>query len=110
MIHHITTSTAWQQAQNDGAYTADSLVSEGFIHFSTAEQIIATANRFYRGQTDLVLLSIDPQKLTAALLYEESEPGQLFPHLYGPLNLDAVVETRDFPPGPDGSFALPAGR
>lgn len=100
MIYHLTPRHTWQQAQEAGVYTADSLASEGFIHFSTANQVVATANRFYRRQPDLVLLIVDPLKLTAELVYEESEPGQFFPHLYGPLNLDAVLAVYDFPPGP----------
>ena len=107
-IFHITTHEAWQQALNEGVYRADSLETEGFIHCSTADQVIATANRFYHGQPALVLLVIDPEKLEAELLYEESEPGEFFPHLYGSLNLDAVTQTIDFPPNPDGSFRPPA--
>jgi len=104
MIYHITSRTAWQQAQQAGIYAADSLASEGFIHFSTAAQVLTTANRFYRGQSQLVLLAVDPQRRRAELRYEESEPGAWFPHLFGPLNLDAVVAVHDLPPGPDGRF------
>ena len=105
MIFHITTHKAWQQALKEGVYQADNLETEGFIHCSTADQVIATANRFYHGQPDLVLLVIDPEKLEAELLYEESEPGEFFPHLYGQLNLDAVTRTIDFPPDHEGSFS-----
>ena len=105
MIFHITTHDTWQQALKAGVYQADSLETEGFIHCSTVGQVIATANRFYHGRPDLLLLVIDPEKLEAELLYEE--PGEFFPHLYGSLNLDAVTKTTDFPPNPDGSFALP---
>jgi len=107
MIFHITTHDTWQQALNAGVYQADSLETEGFIHCSTVGQVIATANRFYHGQSDLLLLVIDPEKLEAGLLYEESEPGESFPHLYGSLNLDAVTQTIVFPPNPDGSFSPP---
>jgi len=107
MIFHITNHDAWQQALTTGIYTADSLETEGFIHCSTVEQVIQTANRFYAGQIGLVLLVIDNDKLEAELIYEESEPGQFFPHLYGSLNLGAVIQVLDFPPDPDGSFNLP---
>jgi uncharacterized protein (DUF952 family) len=108
-IFHITTESAWLTAQAIGGYSADSLASEGFIHLSTREQLLGTASRFYLGQTGLVVLAVDPQRLVAELRYEESEPGQLFPHLYGPLNLDAVTAVYPFPPQPDGTFRLPEG-
>lgn len=98
MIYHITHHTTWAQAQAEGRYAADTLASEGFIHFSTEAQVPGVARRFYGGQSGLVLLAVDPARLQAELRYEESEPGQWFPHLYGPLNLDAVVEVRDFNP------------
>ena len=67
------------------------------------------ANARYKGRTDLVLLVLDPARVNAEIRYEESEPGQRFPHLYGPLNLDAVIAAVPFLPAPDGTFALPAG-
>lgn len=108
-IYHITEAATWALAQAAGSYTADTLASEGFIHLSTRAQILGTANRFYHGRRDLVLLVVDPALLAAELRYEESEPGQLFPHLYGPLNLDAVTAALPFPPETDGSFRLPQG-
>lgn len=106
-IYHLTRAADWEAARPSGHYTADTLASEGFIHCSTRAQLLAVAGRFYHGQTDLVLLAIDTRRLTAELRYEESEPGQWFPHLYGPLNLDAVLAALPFPPGPDGSFTFP---
>ena len=87
---------------------------QGFIHASTREQIVETANRFYAGQDGLVLLCIDPAQLTAPLRSEAAsnaghrEGAGLFPHIYGPLNLDAVTRVLDFPCGLDGRFALPS--
>jgi uncharacterized protein (DUF952 family) len=107
MIYHIAAQAAWAAAQSAGAYTADSLASEGFIHCSTGAQVLGTAGRFFAGRRDLVLLAIDPQRLTAELRYEEGEPGVLFPHLYGPLDLRAVVGAHPFAPAADGSFAMP---
>ena len=104
MIYHITTHEAWRQALSKGFYRADSLETEGFIHCSTGAQVIHTANRFYAGRPDLVLLAIDESKLDAELIYEESEPGQHFPHLYGPLNLNAVSRALSFQPDPNGLF------
>lgn len=106
-IFHITTAATWEAAQAAGDYRADSLTSEGFIHCSTRAQLLRTAERYYRGQAGLVLLAVDVARLAAELRYEEGEPGELFPHLYGPLNLDAVRGAYSFPPQPDGSFRLP---
>ncbi|VAW33573.1 Glutathione S-transferase domain protein [hydrothermal vent metagenome] len=108
-ILHITTEAAWQTAVSAGAYRADSLASEGFIHCSTVAQLLMPANAMYKGQTDLILLKIDPSRLTAVLTYEDCyETGHQFPHIYGPLNLDAVTGFVPFPPNPDGTFSLPA--
>ena len=108
-ILHITKMRAWETAVAAGEYRADSLASEGFIHCSTVEQVLMPANAMFAGQTDLILLLIDPAKLTAELVYEDCyESGHQFPHIYGPLNLDAVTGFVDFPPNPDGTFALPA--
>ena len=98
----------WEAARVLGDYRLDTLDSEGFIHCSTPQQVLGPANALYRGQDDLVLLVIDPARLTAELVYEDCyEAGEAFPHIYGPLNLDAVVRVVPFPPLPDGSFVLP---
>lgn len=107
LIFHITSRSYWQQAQQAGAYWTDSLNTEGFIHCSTAAQVVWVANSFYRGQEDLVLLCIDPERVQAELRYDLIETGAHFPHLYGALNLDAVVQVVAFEPNADGSFALP---
>lgn len=108
-ILHITTIDDWETAVAAGEYRADSLTSEGFIHCSTPEQVLMPANAMFAGQTDLILLLIDPARLTAELVYEDCyESGHQFPHIYGPLNLDAVTGFVHFPPNPDGTFALPA--
>lgn len=108
MILHITTRTEWEQARAAGDYRADSLAAEGFIHCSTPEQVLGTANSLFRGRADLLLLVIDPSRLSAKLVYEDSyQTGMDFPHIYGPLNLDAVSDAVSFPPSPDGTFELP---
>lgn len=104
MMFHITTRSQWEQAQPLGEYRADSLESEGFIHCSTSAQLPWVANRFYRGQTGLVLLKIERDRLKARLQFDAIETGELFPHLYGSLNLDAVVQVIEFEPEADGSF------
>jgi uncharacterized protein (DUF952 family) len=105
-IFHITSRSHWQQVLEIGVYEAESLKNQGFIHFSTFEQMLATANRFFLGQSDLVLLCVEPQKLQAELKFEEVPGVGIFPHLYGVLNLDAVEEIVDFEPNTEGRFEL----
>jgi uncharacterized protein (DUF952 family) len=114
-ILHLASNDAWLASVEQGCYHADSLSTEGFIHCSKPSQIVAVANTFYRGQGGLVLLVIDSSKLEPELKWEppaEPEPtyareGELFPHIYGPLNLDAVLEVLAFEPDKDGYFTLP---
>lgn len=92
MIYHVVTKTNWEQALVQGWYAADSLATEGFIHTSKHEQVAGVLERYYAGQTDLLLLHIDETKLTAPLKYELAPSvNEEFPHIYGRLNLDAVV-------------------
>jgi uncharacterized protein (DUF952 family) len=110
ILYHITTLADWEAAQAAGSYQSDSLGAQGFIHCSTREQVLKVANRFYRGRHGLVLLAIDPTRLRPEVRYENLEGGaELFPHLYGPLNLDAVSGVHAFEPIVDGGFALPPG-
>ena len=112
MIYHITQRKAWELARSKGEYRGDTLDAEGFIHCSTSGQVVSVANSYYPGQHGLVLLCIDADKLQAELRYEGPagppvEGENLFPHIYGPLNTDAVTAVVDFEPGPDGLFSLP---
>ncbi len=108
IILHIITEDAWQTAVAEGEYRGDSLATEGFIHCATPSQVLLPANALFAGQTNLILLKIDPGRLTARLIYEDCyQSGQTFPHVYGPLNLDAVIGFIHFPPNPDGTFSLP---
>ena len=106
-ILHITPRAAWEQARQTGAYRGDTLDSEGFIHCSTVAQVIGVANARFQGRTDLILLVIDTGRLTPALRWEAAEHGELFPHIYGPLNLEAVSKVFTMEPGADGRFAFP---
>jgi uncharacterized protein (DUF952 family) len=102
-ILHITTDAGWAAAQTDGQLVTPSLAEEGFIHCSTFAQVEATANRIFRGSGDLLLLEVNVAALTAPLKWERAtDVGDEFPHIYGPLNLDAVVGTRALPEGPEG--------
>ena len=107
MILHIVSSDDWDAAQAAGLYTPPSLASEGFIHLSTPEQVLRTAGRFYAGRSDLLVVWVDPTLLTPELRYEQpppSDPGaaELFPHLYGPLELEAVIGVSPLVLGPEG--------
>ncbi|MDZ8078123.1 MAG: DUF952 domain-containing protein [Nostoc sp. SerVER01] len=106
-ILHITQRQQWEKATKLGSYRADSLDSEGFIHCSRSTQIVKVANRFFNNQKELVLLFIDLEKVQAEIRDEEAEIGELFPHIYGELNIDAVYKVIDFEAGEDGFFELP---
>jgi uncharacterized protein (DUF952 family) len=115
MILHITSRAEWNEAQTRGEYIAPSLKTEGFIHCSTEKQVLHVANAFYSGHTDLVLLKIDKTKLVPGLKWEAPAgppaPGisesDLFPHIFGPINLTAVASVLDFEADPAGMFILP---
>lgn len=93
MIYHVVTAVNWQKALQQGFYEADSLLHEGFIHTSKAEQVQGVLERYYKNQNDLLLLHIDETKLTAPLKYELAPSvNETFPHIYGRLNLDAVLK------------------
>ena len=106
-ILHFCSRDAWSAAS--GEYRGDTLISEGFIHCSTADQVHLPANALAHGRTDLVLLEIDPERLASPVRWEPGDPrnpdSMEFPHVYGPIQVDAVVAVHDFPPGPDGTFA-----
>ena len=108
MIYHITTQPAWKQAQKMGEYIPEAFSADSFIHCSDHYQIEDTANRFYASTPNLVVIEIDPDKLVSPLVYENLEGGEMtFPHIYGPLNLDAVVSQFEFDRSADGKLTLP---
>jgi uncharacterized protein (DUF952 family) len=108
MILHICPNAAWKAAQDSGSYTGDTLRSEGFIHCSTRDQVIEVADYVFRGRQGLLLLLIDETKVEAEIKYEDAGNGKLYPHVYGSLNLDAVMDAVTFSPRDDGTFELPA--
>ena len=106
-IYHILPRITWEQALAEGEYRAASLATEGFIHASTREQVADTGNRYYHGQPELVVLVIDTEKVRPEVRFDPvTLHGELthFPHIYGPLNLNAVVEVLDFSPDEQGNF------
>lgn len=106
IILHITGREQWDGAKQAGIYRGDTLDTEGFIHCSTLQQVIKTANKFFYNQKGLVLLCIDSDKVQAEIKYEGVD-NDLFPHIYGALNIDAVTSVLNFEPGEDGFFEMP---
>jgi uncharacterized protein (DUF952 family) len=105
VIYHIATRSIWDAALENGVYAPATLASDGFIHCSSADQYVDVANALFAGCTDLVLLFIDTDHLAPELRLESTSPaGPRYPHLYGPLNTDAVFEVADYKPGPTGKF------
>ncbi|GAB3778726.1 DUF952 domain-containing protein [Spirosoma horti] len=92
LIYHIVSATDWATQESQPSYEAASLQTEGFIHLSTKEQVAGTLNRYYQHVPDLLLLHVDTDKLTSDLRYERATNQELFPHLYGPLNKEAIVQ------------------
>jgi len=103
---HLTSRAVWEAARRSGVYAADTLEGQGFIHCSTAAQILRVANRFYPGQRGLVVLVLDPQRLAVEVRWEPGtdRPEELFPHIYGPISLEAVQKVAGFEPDSDGIF------
>lgn len=97
---HITTQQAWDNAQQEGEYKAESLESQGFIHMSKKEQVLGTLNLWFKNENELLLLLVNPEKLRSKLIFENGvDPkgnisANSFPHLYGPLNIDAVEKVQ----------------
>jgi uncharacterized protein (DUF952 family) len=116
-ILHISSRKQWIAATRTGQYLDPSLDTEGFIHASTLKQVLPVASSFYKGQSGLVLLEIDPKRLTSELRWEPPTgggpppgvpEGDAFPHIYGPINLDAIIQVLDFEPDENGEFLLPS--
>lgn len=107
-IYKISPAALWATAQADGVFAGAPVdVADGFIHFSTAAQVKETAAKHFKGQDGLKLVAIDAALLGAALKWEPSRGGALFPHLYGPLPLDAVLWVKDLPLDADGLHLFP---
>jgi uncharacterized protein (DUF952 family) len=110
LIYHIALAEDWEQAQATGEYTVStrglSLEQVGYIHASKEHQVEGVANAIYQDAPDLVLLTIDTDRVRAEVRVEQlAGMDEAFPHIYGPLNTDAVMEVRPFRQGPGGRFA-----
>lgn len=110
MIYHLLPRARWERQPPDELYSAASLADEGFIH-CTAERdwLLRVANHFYRDEPgEWVALVIDEARVSSEIRWEMAD-GHRFPHIYGPLNLDAIIHSVSLPRGEDGEFLLPLG-
>ena len=107
-VYKIIAADLWQAAEDSGVFTGAGIdLTDGFIHLSTAAQARRTAQLYFAGQDNLVLVAVDGASLGDALKYEPSRDGDLFPHLYGSLPLTAVLSVRPLPLGADGHHIFP---
>jgi uncharacterized protein (DUF952 family) len=103
LIYKLLSQAEWAHALALGRFEGSEVdLADGYIHFSTAAQAQETAARWFAGRSDLMLLSVEAEGLGAALKWEPSRGGDLFPHLYAPLAVDAVIVARPLGLGPDG--------
>jgi uncharacterized protein (DUF952 family) len=107
-IYKICHAALWREAELAGEFAGAAVdLADGYIHFSTVEQVPETAARHFAGVADLVLVAVDPKALGSALRYEPSRGGAMFPHLYGKLSLSAVRWVTPLPLGPNGRHQFP---
>ena len=110
MLYHICIPAEWAEAQQQGHHSPASLAKEGFVHASTKAQVVATANRYYRGHSTLFLLEIEEAAVSSSLRWEKASPtteethGQSFPHIYQVLPLDAIVRAHEWRATETGEF------
>ena len=108
LVYKILDRAEWKAADAVGVFHGSAVdLQDGFIHFSTADQMQETAARYFSGQKDLVLVAFDGSDFGMALVYEASRGGALFPHLYAALATDLAVSVDELPIGPDGSHVFP---
>jgi glutathione S-transferase len=112
MIFHIAEACDWEAAKGRGDYRVSTrgrtLADEGYIHAARREQVLAVAELWYADAGPLLLLTIDPARLSSPVRDDEVAPGSVYPHIYGPIDLDAVVAVAPIGRGADGRFVLPA--
>jgi uncharacterized protein (DUF952 family) len=107
IIYKICPAATWREAEAAGVFRGSGVDhDDGYIHFSTGLQIAETAARHFAGIDDLVLIAVDDTRLGEALKWEPARSGDLFPHLYAPLTLDAVLWARPLPRGADGRHSF----
>jgi uncharacterized protein (DUF952 family) len=104
-VFHVTDPSGWDAAQAAGQVVAPSLQAEGFVHCSTTDQLVGTIERHFGGVDELVLLELG--SALPDLVWEEGRPGEMYPHLYRPIEVSEVRRAVGWHRGPDGSVALP---
>lgn len=107
MIYKILHKSELEPFLRSGSLHQPSLEEEGFLHCSTLDQVLGVANTIYKGKADLLLLELDETRIAPMVQYDKASNGEAYPHIYGPLNADAMVRFLDFPVQADGSFILP---
>lgn len=95
IIYHIVTPETWEKFKDETEYEAESLATEGFIHCSYRNQLDGVLERYYKNQSKVILLHINPHLLDAKLVAERSTGGEIYPHIYGVINKTAIVETEE---------------
>ena len=110
IVYKITPQSDWREAEKSGVFKGAPIdLADGFIHFSTADQVAETAAKHFSGQSDLLLVAIDAGALGPALKYEVSRGGALFPHLYANLDMSSVLWAKPMPLGADGVHEISFG-
>jgi uncharacterized protein (DUF952 family) len=108
IIYKICPEPLWREAEKAGIFTGAAIdIIDGYLHFSTGQQVRETAARHFADQDDLLLIAIDGDRLGTELRYEPSRGGDLFPHLYAPLSMSAVLWVKPLPLGDDGRHVFP---
>ena len=108
IIYKILPAALWRAAKAAGRFDGTSIdLTDGYIHLSTAHQVRETAARHFSGQSDLVLVAVEADRLGEHVKWEPSRGGDLFPHLYGSLMLDEILSVQPLPLGPDGLHRFP---
>lgn len=107
LIFHLVPRKEWNNLKKESKYIPQSVEDEGFIHCSSGNQIRDTANRLFKGTRRMLLLVINTTLVEAPIKYEEdTAKGQTFPHIYGPLNMDAIIDKIRLEPEEDGTFVI----
>ena len=108
LIFKVVSAQEWSVATEQGEFLGAAIdLTDGYIHFSTADQLRETVEKHFAGQSDLLLVSVDADSLGDELKWEPSRGGALFPHLYAPLSIESVVKSTEMPLGKDGHHIIP---
>ena len=95
LIYHIVTPETWEKFKSADFYYAESLETEGFIHCSYADQLEGVLRRYYANEEKVLILTIEPEKLTSKLVSEPSTNNEIYPHIYGKINRDAIIDIKE---------------